>query len=275
MQFQEFYLNAGANRIFTLTAAPETVRGAVVLVHGMGEHSGRYFKSVVPMLWQSSLAVVLFDHTGHGKSDGKRGHCPSYQHLMDVMDLVVTRTAMLYPGIPLFLYGHSMGGNLVLNYVLRNATAVRAVIATSPFLRLAFEPPRWKLLLGKLMLRMAPSLTLPSGLDPQAISRMKEEVEAYQNDPLVHDLVSPMYTFPVMEAGEWAMANAHRLGVSTLLCHGTGDRITDHRATAAFNRCSDRTKLHLFEEGHHELHHDYCRGELFDLIGKWLKEQFV
>jgi len=164
-----------------------------------------------------------------------------------------------------------MGGNLVLNYALRRKESLAGIVATSPYLRLAFEPPKWKLILGTLMLRIAPSITLPSGLDASGISRIPTEVVKYKKDPLIFDAVSPMYSFPIMEAGEWAIANADGLKCKTLLLHGTGDQIIAYRGTEAFHENTDNTTLELYEGGYHELHNDLCRKEVLLKIGEWIK----
>ena len=250
---------------------PETTKGVVVLVHGFGEHSGRYKKSVIPTLNNIGLAVVAYDNIGHGKSSGKRGHCPSYEALLDVLATVIDKAKELHPEKPVLLYGHSMGGNLVLNYALRRKSTLAGIIATSPYLRLAFQPPKWKMVIGKWMLRIMPSITLPSGLDPNGISRISEEVAKYKNDPLIFDAISPMYSFPVMEAGEWAIANAAELPYKAILLHGTGDKIIDYRGTVEFHKNSGKTTLKLFEGGYHELHHDVCREEMLHTITDWLQ----
>ena len=236
MQFQDFTLEINNSRIYGSYIQPTEIKGVVVLVHGFGEHLGRYKDSVVPMLMNSKFAVVAYDNIGHGKSGGKRGHCPNYEALLDILDLMIVKTGSLFPNTPLFLYGHSMGGNLVLNYALRYNAELKGIIASSPYLRLGFEPPKWKMVLGKLMLKIWPSITLPSGLDPNGISRIKEEVEKYKSDPLVHDKVSPMYSFPIIDAGKWAIANASKLKVATLLIHGTGDPIIDYHGSQEFKQ---------------------------------------
>ncbi len=254
--------------------APERPKGVVVVVHGFGGHSGRYVQSVVPTLLESDLAVVLYDNIGHGLSGGKRGHCPSYAALLHILERVLDKAIDLYPDVPVYLYGHSMGGNLVLNLALRKAPKITGIIATSPYLRLAFAPPKWKMGLGKLLLRLWPSLTLSSGLDPNGISSIASEVQRYSNDPLVHDKVSPMYSFPIMEAGIWAIANAHKLKVPTLLLHGKEDPIIDATATQAFHEGAQLTELHLLD-GLHELHHDRSSKEMLALVKKWLTERNV
>lgn len=269
MKTEEFRFHTYGSQIYGCFTQPEKVKGVVVLVHGFGEHSGRYSNNIIPVLLSLGLAVIRYDNVGHGKSSGKRGHCPSYLVLLDILEHVIIKAQDAFSRVPFFLYGHSMGGNLVLNYVLRRKMNIRGVIATSPYLRLAFQPPAWKMVLGKLMLGLIPSITLPSGLDANGISRISEEVEKYNKDPLIHDKVSPMYSFPIMDAGEWAIANASQLTVDTLLMHGTADQIIDFKATQEFHQNSNKTTLKLFEGGFHELHNDLCSDEMLRELSKW------
>ncbi len=270
MEYEEFSVQSDGTTIYGQCTRPDEVLGVVVLVHGFGEHLGRYRKNIVPLLVHTRVAVLCYDNIGHGKSGGKRGHCPNYQTLLDILDAVISKARTNFPGLPLFLYGHSMGGNLVLNYALQGSPNLKGIMATSPYLKLAFRPPKWKMALGRLMMGIMPSITLPAGLDPKGISRIPEEVRSYSEDPLVHDQVSPMYSFPIMDAGLWAIDNAHRLAVDTLLLHGTGDPIIDHTATVAFHEGSSKTQLELFEGAYHELHHDLCRDKMMKTVQTWL-----
>ncbi|MCM4166451.1 Monoacylglycerol lipase [Arenibacter antarcticus] len=259
--------------IYCWYVPPPIIKGIVILVHGFGEHSGRYFPNVVPTFLKANMAVISYDNIGHGNSGGKRGDCPSYGALLELLHLVVVKGKALVPNTPIFLYGHSMGGNLVLNYALRSKVDLKGVIATSPYLKLAFQPPKWKMVLGKAMLGLFPHITLASGLSPTGISRIPEEVEHYRQDPLVHDRVSPMYSFPVMDAGQWAIDHASQLKTETLLLHGTGDKIIDYKGTESFHNKASVTTLELLEGGYHELHNDLCRKEVLLIISTWLKKK--
>ena len=249
---------------------PDSPIGVCCLVHGFGEHSGRYDDSVIPWLISRGWAVLCFDLVGHGRSAGKRGHCRGYSQLMEQLTAAYSMARKDHPNLPLMLYGHSMGGNLVLNFVIRGLGKPDLLIASSPYLRLAFSPPAWKWWAGKLLWKIWPSITMPSGLDPKAISSQPEEVKAYLADPLVHDLVSPNYSFPVIEAGEWALENASRYNLPTFLAHGTSDRIIDPAGSETFYQESTRAELLLLEGGFHELHHDKVRSDYFSALGDWL-----
>lgn len=129
------------------------------------------------------------------------------------------------------------------------------------------------MILGKAMLNIWPSITLPAGLDPNGISRIPEEVEKYMADTLIHDKVSPMFSFPIIDAGEWTIAHAKSLAVETLLIHGTGDPIIDFEGTREFHENSYRSTLKLINGGYHELHHDICKEEVLRIIQNWLQQQ--
>ncbi len=252
---------------------PEETTGVIVLVHGFGEHSGRYTSSVIPALNKAGFAVLGYDNFGHGLTEGKRGHCPSYDALLYALGTFIHRAQDHFPTLPVFLYGHSMGGNLVLNYGIRKAPEIAGIVATSPYLKLAFQPPKWKLSLGRLLLNLAPGITLPAGLEVEAISNIPEEVEKYKQDPLVHDKVSPMFSFPIMDAGRWAIDHAQELYLPTLLLHGTADRLIDVKGTQAFEENASNSTLHLFQEGYHELHHDVESEKAMKTIVSWLRNQ--
>ena len=163
--------------------------GVVCLVHGLGEHSGRY-THVAAHLTTAGYAVQTYDLCGHGRSEGKRGHASSYDAVMDGIDLVLANAEARYRGVPGFLYGHSLGGNLVLNYALRRRPALAGVIATSPAVRPATPIAGWKASLAGLLYSRLPELQLANGLDVTGLSRDPDVIARYQADPLVHDRTS-------------------------------------------------------------------------------------
>lgn len=273
MRFEEFTLDWNEQKIFGRHVGNSDARGLILLVHGFGEHSGRYAHSLVPFLQEQGFAVVLYDHIGHGRSDGKRGYGPGLDGLLDLMDFIIAHAVSWYPDLPLFLYGHSMGGNLVLNYGIRRGKSISGIVASSPYLRLAFAPPKWKLLAGKLLYKLAPKVSMPSGMDTEGISRIPEEVKQYETDLLVHDRISPAYYFPIIKAGEWAITNADQLKTPTLIVHGSSDRIVDVNASREFHKNAAVTTLEILEGGYHELHHDLAREDFLARVKTWLRAQ--
>jgi alpha-beta hydrolase superfamily lysophospholipase len=270
MIYQGYEIACHGKKLFGQAWLAEDPRGVVVLVHGMGEHSGRYSSSVVPQLVGEGYSVFATDHFGHGHSEGRRGYSPGYEGVMDSIGLTQEKAQAEIPGLPVFLYGHSMGGNAVLGYAMSRKPQVNGVISTSPFLKMAFSPPAWKMGMGKLFSYVLPWITMPSGLNPEHISREPWEVKKYIEDPLNHDKVSPNFVFPFLEKAAWMMSHAQELEVPVLLCHGTGDQITSHWATKAFAKQLKQAELHLFEGGFHELHNDLDRDEFYRIITSWL-----
>ncbi len=245
-------------------------KAAVLIVHGMGEYGRRYERFVIPRLLENGLSVVTYDQFGHGSNSGKKGHHPGYEYLLDSIDRCLEKSRQAFGNIPVVLYGHSMGGNVALNYVLSRPDRITGAIISSPFLRLSFEPPAWKLALGRMLGKIIPSVTLANEIDASAISQIPEEVEAYLQDPLIHDRVSPAYSIAFMEKGENMIERAGEISKPVLLVHGTADRLTDHGASEEFaQRAGDHVEYFEVEGGFHELHHDLKRQEVMDRILSW------
>jgi len=273
MQHQEFFEEYQSYSLFGQYWIPNGCKAMVLLVHGMGEYSSRYKESVIPELLAKHIGVFTYDNFGHGNSSGKRGDCPGYDALLEVLDAMFLRVQGLKPKIPLFLYGHSMGGNLVINYVLRKAPEISGAILTSPFLKIAFKPPIIKMAAGRILHKIAPSVTLATGLEVKAISRNPKAIEQYKKDLQIHNKISPNFSFPVMDAGEWAIENATSLKKDVLILHGTGDRITSYKASKAFCDNTEKASLELFDNGYHELHNDLEKDRFISTVIRWIQSK--
>lgn len=272
MTHNEFTFNILNTTFFGQYWQPKESKGVIVLVHGMGEHSGRYMH-VAQKFVENNFTVITYDNFGHGKTTGKRGHNPNFDALLTVISFVIEKATELQPQKPVFLYGHSMGGNLVINYVLKRQNNLKAVVATSPFLKLAFDPPAWKMSLGKLLQKTAPSFTLGNELDANHISKDPEEVKKYIDDPMVHDKISPNYSLTILETGKWAIENANKLSIPMFVVHGKEDKIIDHKGSVAFTQNTSFATLKLIENGYHELHNDTCKDVVLQEITNWLNSQ--
>lgn len=143
-------------------------KAVVVLLHGLGEHIARY-SVVAEVLVKAGFAVMGFDLRGHGRSGGRRGHTPSYEALLDDIDILLSRVADRYPRRPVFLYGHSLGGALAINYVLRRSPRIQGVIATAPWLRAVVEAPPLKAMLARMLEPILPTYTESWAQEPAAL----------------------------------------------------------------------------------------------------------
>jgi alpha-beta hydrolase superfamily lysophospholipase len=247
-------------------------KAVVALIHGHGEHTGRYAQ-VGEVFCKAGYALIGFDLRGHGKSDGARGHTPSYEMLMDDIAGFLIWIEKRYPSAPRFLYGHSLSGNLVLNSRLRRKPDVVGVIATGAWLKLAFDPPALQVALGKAMNKIAPGFTQNSALDATALSHDPKVVDAYVNDPLVHSKISARLFVSVYESGLWALDHAGEFSLPLLLMHGSDDRIISCEAAAEFaKRAGKIVTWHPWEGMYHEIHNEPDLAEVLNDMIKWMDD---
>jgi alpha-beta hydrolase superfamily lysophospholipase len=147
--------------------SPESAPKAVLcLLHGMGEHTNRY-GHVANALAQAGYALFGFDLRGHGLSEGQRGHSPSLEHILKDITEFLKQLSLRYPGVPRVLYGHSLGGSLAANYLLRVQSDLLCGVITGPYFRLAYEPPAAKLALGRMMSNISPTFRKKPALKPR------------------------------------------------------------------------------------------------------------
>jgi len=257
--------------IFAKSWEPDNgeIKGVINLVHGMGEHIERY-DHVAEALTAKGYAVFGADHRGHGKSGGNRGHIPGYDTILDDVELLLKKSAERYPGKPAFIYGHSMGGGVVANLLVRRRPAVKAALLSAPYFRLSVPQPKLKLMLGRMTQNLLPKLTLPTGLNADHISRDKQVVEKYKNDPLVHDKISAMMGISIVDAGEYAIAHASQVKVPTLVLHGTGDQLTSSDGSIAFSKnAGSEVEIRLYDQLYHEIHNEPEKEKVFADIVAW------
>jgi len=236
-----------------------------------GEHIGRY-AHVAEWFNKQGIAVLGFDQQGYGKSEGKRGHALRLDAYLNDIGQLLEETRRLYPGVLLFLYGHSMGGNLALNFVLRRHPDIRGLIATGPWIRLAFEAPVLKVMAGRMLRRFMPSLSLATGLVAHFISRDPAVVNAYKNDPLVHGQVSASAGIALLEAASWLNQFKGPVPVPILLLHGGSDKLTSAPATKELaDRLSGDVTHHEWPELYHEIHNEPEKEVVFNFILDWME----
>jgi acylglycerol lipase len=258
-------------RLYAQGWQPQTQpKGVICLVHGLGEHGGRY-AHLAAFLNQAGYGLLTFDLRGHGKSEGPRGHTPSCEALLDDISQLLEQAAARYPDRPRFLYGHSLGGTLVIEYALRRRPQLAGVIATGPLLRTAFEPPAWKLILAKILYGLWPTLSLSNELDRQALSRDPDVVWAYNEDPLVHDRLSPRLAMDMFQSGLWALEHAAEFPLPLLLMHGGADRVCSAQASREFAaQAGERCSLKIWDGFYHEIHNEPEQRQVFEYLLEWL-----
>lgn len=253
------------------SASPKAL---VLLVHGYGEHCGRY-NHVAAAFVREGAAVYAYDQRGHGRSDGRPAYVDHFDRYCDDLErfrrFVEDRTAT----VPVFLFGHSMGGLVVLRYVLSRRPTLRGLLLSSP--AIAINPD-----IAPFLRRMAQVVgwlfpTLPTARSPQnSISRDPEVVEEAKNDPLNYQGRIPARTgAEMLRAGKDVQQRLTELHLPFLVCHGTADILTPPSwSQRLYQEASAEDKtLHLYEGLYHETFNEPEREQVLHDLGTWLGER--
>ena len=242
----------------------------ILLIHGLGEHSGRYL-NLIQDFNDKNISVFTMDIRGHGKSEGKRGHSPFYDQLMSDIQYFIQHVGNVISNQKYFLYGHSMGGNLVINYSLKKDEKINGIIATSPSIKPIIKLSKIKLFMAKLFQKVMPSLTLNNGLDINGISRNLQVVENYMNDPLVHDQVSVQLGIDIINSGIYALENSQDIEVPMLIFHGKKDHLTSYNSSKELvENSKSNIKFIGFKDAYHEIHNEPEKEKLLMNIFDWI-----
>lgn len=249
-------------------------RGTVLLVHGLGEHVGRY-DHVARRLNDWGFAVRGYDQYGHGESGGPRGGLTSGTRLLDdLADMVDAARARMPAGQPLVLLGHSMGGLVAARFVAMNLRPVNALVLSSPALDPGLNAVQ-KLLLATLP-RIAPNLRVGNGLDAQYLSHDPAVSAAYLADPLCHDRISARLARFIAESGPATVARAAHWHTPTLLMWAGSDRLVNPAGSHAFAAAAPKAMVqsHCFAPLFHELFNESpaLASPVFDTLQRWLQK---
>jgi alpha-beta hydrolase superfamily lysophospholipase len=248
----------------------ENIKAGIIMVHGVGEHIRRY-SHWADWFNEKGIGFTGVDLPGHGKSDGKRGRLNSYALADEMLDILINEHKKTFPGIPVFLYGHSLGGGIVLPYILKKNPKIEGAIVTSPWLRLSFEPPKTKVLLAGIIKSIIPSLAQPSGLVVSHISHDQQVVDAYRADPLNHSKISVGLFHSAVSAANYSLNHAQDLKIPLLLIHGSDDLITSPMGSREFASKTPMAEFKIWDGGYHELHNELFKHDVFTFIEKWIE----
>jgi acylglycerol lipase len=266
----EFAASDGA-RLFTQSWIPPNPRARVLIVHGYGEHSGRY-AHVAERLNREGYAVYSYDHRGHGKSPGRMGHIPSFDRLITDLNEYAGRLLADNPGT-WFVFGHSLGGLVTASWVVRYKPSVRGLVLTNAGVKADDNVAPLLRKVAAILARVAPHLVVHT-LPIEGLSRRADVVERYTSDPLVyHGNIGARTGYEMVRTIEWIQPRLNEIALPFFCAHGTEDKLVPYAATVLLHeRASAKDKtLKLFEGGFHELFNDTCAEEFFaDLIG-WLR----
>lgn len=252
----------------------EEPRAVCLLVHGYAEHAGRY-RGLTGALTGLAIETFAIDLRGHGRSGGTRADVRDFAHYVADVASLREYVASERPGLPVVVFGHSMGGTVALRFALEHRAALNALVLSAPFLRPAVPPPGWLLAVAGMLARTVPGLPVQP-LDAAVLSRDAEVVAAYRNDPLVYTgRVKARMGNVLVSAGPPLIARAGELEVPVLILHGGADALADPHASEELAAAlpPDRVSLRLYPGSFHEILND-LDGErvLADIVG-WLSSQ--
>jgi alpha-beta hydrolase superfamily lysophospholipase len=242
----------------------------LMLIHGAGEHIGRY-DHWAKLFNDQQINVYGVDHYGHGNSPGARGHLQNYELYLNEIKALKKMLDEQTDKLPLLLYGHSLGGNIVLHWIIEHVKSVDYVIVSAPWIKLKLFPPPWKISLMRWLSGILPALSQSNELDPNWLSRDKLIVERYINDPLVHNKITLSAANILFQRAEILDHYNKHISDKILIIHGLDDEITDASASKEF---ALRTGIDYYgvEGLYHELHNEPEQIEIFNYICNWLNK---
>ena len=275
IQTDEGYFSARDGlRLFWHTARAANPVAHVALVHGYAEHLGRHAE-VTRALATAGYTVHLIDCRGHGQSGGKRAHVGDFKEYLSDLELFLARVKEQAGGLPVFMVGHSHGGLIAARYLLDKPEAVSGAVLSSPYFRLKLEVPALKIMAGKLMAKILPSLPMKNELKAEQLTRDVAIQNATKADPLYQQIATPGWFTASNEAQETVLRRATEFVTPFLMLFGGADPIADPAAGREFfEAATSKDKQHKQYDGLlHELSHEPERDLVFkDLVG-WLDER--
>lgn len=273
----ESVVTADGLTLFTREWPAADPRGTVLVVHGLGEHVGRY-THVTAALNREGWRVVGYDHRGHGRSEGARGVISATDSLLADLALVIDAAREAAVG-PLVLLGDSMGGAVAARFIaeaLEFAPAcwsrpVDGLVLAAPALSVTISA--WQKLLLDVLGRIGPGISVASGLESGDLSHDPEVARAYDADPLVHDRICARLARFILDAGEFVRGAAPRWEVPTLLLWGGADRVVPPDGSRAFALAAPQVRVTAREYPglYHELFNETEKAAVLTELTQWLQ----
>ncbi|MFC1650756.1 alpha/beta hydrolase [Candidatus Latescibacterota bacterium] len=264
----------GKLKLFYQVWVPEqTPRAAIVIIHGgNGDHSSRY-KNVVNHFVPCNYAIYTFDQRGSGQSLGHRGHIKHWKEFREDLAMFLNFVYHEQPNLPIYIFGHSLGGVTVLDYCIRNPKNIRGIICSAPAIgEINISPFLWTV--ARFLNQVWPSIPISTGLDMSKTSRDSAEVQATLNDPYMHGKGTPRLAMQLNETVDWIHSHANEFSLPLLILHGTKDEFASIEGSRKFinNVAYHDAELKEYDGGYHELFRDTIKQQVFNDIEEWLSQ---
>lgn len=249
-------------------------KAVIAMIHGLGEHSGRY-RDFAAWFVPQGYAVYALDHRGHGQSPGQRGHINDWAEFREDLRVFLERVQEQTPDVPLFLVGHSMGALIVLDYALHYPRGLTAVVSSGSPLGRGDDVSPVLMFVGKVLSSFAPKVKMQTGLKAESLSHDEDVVQAYRDDPLVHGLATPRFAAQMDTTMKRTMkaASEWKSDLPLLIVHGGDDPICPPEASARFfEQVGAQDKEHHEYPGYlHEVFNEVGREKVLQDVQDWLE----
>ncbi|MBW4561334.1 MAG: lysophospholipase [Mojavia pulchra JT2-VF2] len=268
------FTGAGGLNLYYQSWQPEgESRAIVAIVHGLGAHSG-LFSNAVQYLLPLGYVIYAFDLRGHGRSPGQRGHINSWAELREDLYTFLTRIQERGPGCACFLWGHSLGAVIAVDYALRFPQSLQGLILTAPALG-KVKLPVLKVALGRMLSQVWPNFSLKVGIEKNAGSRNPKVIAT--PDPLRHDYGSARLAAEFFATSKWVQNHASDLQVPLLILHGSYDQVTPPEGSLAFfHKVTFPDKERYEYEGdYHDFHQDINYQKVLVDLQNWLEKHLA
>ena len=248
------------------------IKAIMLIIHGLGEHGGRYNSSFNNYYTQAGLATIAPDLPGHGKSGGNRGHIADPVLFLDIIDHMLLMIKELYPNKAVFIYGHSMGGQIVLWHTLARTPQVNGIIVSSPSICTKDPVSPFKIFMAKTMDKIMPEFSMDNDIDVNLLSRDKKIIQAYVSDPLVHNKISARLGMMILSQGQWILKHAPENKNAMLVMIGTGEGIVNKQSVDQFCEKAPLTDFKVWPDLYHEIHNEPEKNAVYTHTLSWINQ---
>ncbi|MCA9520944.1 MAG: lysophospholipase [Myxococcales bacterium] len=261
-------------RIFCRELLVDAPRAELLIVHGFGEHSGRY-GHVMSYFAERGYSASAIDVRGHGRSDGRRGHCDRFSAFYDDVDALVDHVRGRASGAPLVLVAHSHGGLVGLGYSVNRDHPFAALVVSAPLLRLKLPVPIWKTAAARFLSRVAPSLALGNEIRSEDLTHDPQMVAAHKADDLCLEVATSRWYTEMVAAQGALVDRVAELVTPLLLMQGSADKLVDPEATRHFFELvpAESKELQWYDGFYHEIFNETDRARVLADVERWLGTQ--
>jgi alpha-beta hydrolase superfamily lysophospholipase len=247
-------------------------KAILVIIHGVGEHIGRY-QNLVEALVPAGYLLTGFDQRGHGQSPGPRGHIDSWDEYRQDIGIFLKLAQGLAPGLPSFIYGHSQGSLEVLDFIQHTSDGLAGAIISGTALEPKDAAPPHLVMLAKILSGIYPNFQMKVKFEGASLSNDPQIADDYKNDPLVHRLRTARWGTESLKTIEWIKAHPDQIDLPVLFLHGDGDQVVT--AAGALNfydqiQFPDKT-IRIYPDCQHEPHNEMCHANVVEDIANWME----